>query len=136
MNFFKTILDSLLVLLILGLVFLEVTKDIGIPEFSNLIETALGNDKRLHFVTGVIISLFLYRFFSRVYEFQFIKRLILCSYFSIIILFVAELSQVIFPSRTYSVYDIIAGVFGVLSILIVLCSYQFIIKINNSFNRI
>lgn len=128
MNFLKTLLDSLLILLILILGFLDFTHNIGINEFVGFVEMILGTDKRLHFLTGVIITLFIFRLLYRLYDFKYLTTLNLSVVIAVLVLLVDEFSQLLFPTRTFGFDDVFAGGLGVLSMFLILFFYQLSLK--------
>ena len=125
----KTLLDSLFLLLVIGLGFLDFTKNIGLVQFAGYVQATLGTDKRLHFLTGIIITLFLFRVLYRAYDFKFLTTLNLGVFIAIIILCIDEFSQLLFPTRLFSIYDIFAGTLGILTVYLILFVYQWSLKV-------
>jgi len=120
------LLDSLVLLLIVGLAGLSLTKDFGVEVFADPIELALGSDKILHFVAGIIVTLFVFRVLLRVMKHRCVKAICLSPVVAILLILGDEFSQLLSSSRSFSINDIVAGLFGVLIMLIILVIYQFL----------
>ncbi|MCP5078930.1 MAG: hypothetical protein GY951_12850 [Psychromonas sp.] len=121
------VLDSLLLLLVVALGFLSLSKSFGLGQLAHSIELTLGSDKRLHFIAGLVITLLLFRLLRRVLDFNFSKALTLSPFIAITVLLVDEFSQLLIPSRYFSADDIGAGFFGIISTLLMLVFYQYVL---------
>ena len=138
MKLLKAILDALLIASILYLAFLDLTKNVGLTDYSSFAQTFVGTDKRLHFITGTIITLFLFRVICRVFNFKYINTMSTAGVAAIIILLVDEFSQLWFPTRLFSFYDIFAGLTGVFTMLLILSMYKLMVinKLNITIQKI
>jgi hypothetical protein len=108
----QLLLDFILIVISFGLVFLSISRSLGVPEFARYFMLLFGSDKILHFFAGAVITFTVFRTLFRLLTAKYINTLFFSMALSTLILIIDEFSQLINSYRQFDIYDLTAGLVG------------------------
>jgi hypothetical protein len=108
----QLLLDFTLIVIFFGLVFLSISRSLGVPEFARYFMLLFGSDKILHFFAGAVITFTVFRTLFRLLTAKYINTLFFSMALSTLILIIDEFSQLINSYRQFDIYDLTAGLVG------------------------
>lgn len=102
------------------LVFVDVSKSLGVGDDVRALQLLLGNDKRLHFASGSLLGAFAWRVVNRRSTLTRQTAVLLSFTLASTVALVNEGSQWFIATRDFSFADLLAGLLGIASVQLLL----------------